>query len=79
MTKRLLELTIEDKGHLKLVKPEIVLEVAFDRIQRSDRHDSGFALRFPRIKAIRYDKGPKDIDTIDKVKELYRKQEATKV
>ena len=73
MTERLLELVVEDRGRVKLVRPEIVLEVAFDRIQRSDKYDSGFALRFPRIKAIRYDKGPRDIDTLERVRELYEK------
>jgi DNA ligase-1 len=74
MTKRLREITIEDKGNRILVKPEIILEVAFDTIQKSDRHDSGFALRFPRIKSIRFDKGIKDIDTLEKVKKIYKNQ-----
>ncbi len=72
MTDRLKNLALEDHGYMLIVKPEIVLEVAFDSIQKSDRHDSGYALRFPRIKRIRYDKGPTDIDTLDKVKEIYR-------
>jgi DNA ligase-1 len=76
MTKRLKELTIEERGNKMLVKPEIVLEVAFDRIQRSDRHErGGFALRFPRIKRIRHDKGPADIDTMGRVREIYSRQE----
>ncbi|MEM3068909.1 MAG: ATP-dependent DNA ligase [Nitrososphaerales archaeon] len=74
MTDRLKNLALEDHGYMLIVKPEIVLEVAFDSIQKSDRHDSGYALRFPRIKRIRYDKGPLDIDTLDKVKEIYRIQ-----
>jgi DNA ligase-1 len=47
-----------------LVEPNVVLEIAFDAIRRSDRHDSGLALRFPRIKGIRRDKGPGEIDTL---------------
>lgn len=74
MTKRLREITVEDKGNRILVKPEIVLEVAFDTIQQSDRHNSGFALRFPRIKSIRIDKGVKDIDTLEKVRQIYKNQ-----
>jgi len=74
MTDRLKNLALEDHGYMLIVKPEIVLEVAFDSIQKSDRHDSGYALRFPRIKRIRYDKGPMDIDTLDKVKEIYRRR-----
>jgi DNA ligase-1 len=46
------------------VEPNVVLEIAFDAIRRSTRHDSGLALRFPRIKAIRRDKSPDEIDTL---------------
>jgi DNA ligase 1 len=74
MTERLREITVEDNGNRILVKPEIVLEVAFDTIQKSDRHNSGFALRFPRIKNIRTDKSLKDIDTLEKVKQIYKNQ-----
>ncbi len=54
------------------VEPKIVLEVAFDVIQESGLHESGFALRFPRIVRIRDDKPVADIDTIERVRELYR-------
>ena len=52
ITKRLKSIIIKDEGIRIIVKPEIILEVAFDSIQKSSRHDSGFALRFPRIKII---------------------------
>ncbi|GAC1666837.1 MAG: ATP-dependent DNA ligase [Candidatus Dormibacteraceae bacterium] len=71
MTKRFLELTIEDHGHVRLVRPEVVLEVAFDSIQHSTRHESGYALRFPRIVRIRDEKPVEEIDTVDRVAELY--------
>ena len=74
MTERLREIIIEDNSNRILVKPEIVLEVAFDTIQKSDRHNSGFALRFPRIKNIRTDKSIKDIDTLEKVRQIYKNQ-----
>lgn len=74
MTEKLREIIIEDNGNRILVKPEIVLEVAFDTIQKSDRHNSGFALRFPRIKNIRTDKSLKDIDTLEKVRQIYKNQ-----
>ena len=74
MTERLREIIIENNGNRILVKPEIVLEVAFDTIQKSDRHNSGFALRFPRIKNIRTDKSLKDIDTLEKVRQIYKNQ-----
>ena len=74
MTKRLRAIIIEDKGNKIQVKPEIVLEIAFDTIQKSDRHNSGFALRFPRIKSIRIDKGINDVDTLEKVRQIYKNQ-----
>jgi len=71
MTRRLKEITVRDHGYRREVKPEIVVEVAFDSIQRSDRHDGGFALRFPRIKRIRADKSVEDIDTMEKVERIF--------
>ena len=64
----------KDEGIRIIVKPEIVLEVAFDSIQKSNSHDSGFALRLPRIKNIREDKKVSDIDSLQKVKQIYEKQ-----
>ncbi|MDV3276954.1 MAG: ATP-dependent DNA ligase [Nitrososphaerales archaeon] len=74
MTERLKRITVKDFGYSRAVKPEIVIEVAFDSIQRSDRHDSGFALRFPRIKRIRDDKSPSDVDTLDRVRSIFASQ-----
>jgi DNA ligase 1 len=74
LTARLQSIAVKDEGYKLLVRPEIVLEVAFDSIQKSDRHDSGFALRFPRIKYIRADKTVSDIDTLDKVRRIYESQ-----
>jgi DNA ligase-1 len=71
MTRRFLEITIEDRGYVRLVRPEVVLEVAFDSIQHSGRHLSGYALRFPRIVRIRDDKPVEEIDTLERVAELY--------
>jgi DNA ligase-1 len=70
-TERFLEITVRDLGHVRMVRPEVVLEVAFDSIQRSSRHASGFALRFPRIVRIRDDKPVDEIDTLDRVAQLY--------
>ena len=72
-TKRFLEMTVEDRGHLRLVRPEVVLEVAFDSIQHSGRHMSGYALRFPRIVRIREDKPVDEIDTLERVAQLYER------
>jgi len=74
MTKNLRSITIKDEGYRLMVRPQIVLEIAFDSIQKSERHDSGFALRFPRIKNIRRDKDVDDIDTFQKVKKIYENQ-----
>jgi DNA ligase-1 len=70
MTALLLEITVSDHGHYRTVEPRIVLEVAFDAVQASARHRSGFALRFPRIARWRHDKAPTDIDTLSRVRAL---------
>ena len=74
MTKKLRSIIIRDEGSRIIVKPEIVLEVSFDTVQKSDRHNSGYALRFPRIKNIRYDKELKDIDELKKIEAIYQNQ-----
>jgi DNA ligase-1 len=62
---------IERFGRVVLVQPEVVLEVAFDLIQKSSRHKGGYALRFPRIVRWRRDKTPAEADTLERVRELY--------
>lgn len=74
MTDKLRSITVTDEGYRLVVRPEIVLEIAFDSIQKSDRHNSGFALRFPRIKYIRTDKTVRDTDTMEKVQRIYERQ-----
>jgi DNA ligase-1 len=64
LTQHFREHTLEDLGRRRLVVPNVVLEIAFDTIQPSQRHDSGFALRFPRIARLRPDKTPAEIDTL---------------
>ena len=63
-------ITLEVKGGKHRVRPEKVVEVAFDSVQRSERHDSGFALRFPRIVRMRTDKKAEEADTIEAVEKL---------
>jgi DNA ligase 1 len=70
LTQHFLEHTLEDHGRYRVVEPDTVLEVAFDSIQPSRRHDSGFALRFPRIARIRADKTPREIDTLETCRRL---------
>ena len=71
LTKLLRSLSVERFGRVMLVRPEIVLEVAFDGVQKSARHKSGYALRFPRILRWRHDKTPQECDAIARVQELY--------
>ena len=72
-TEHFLGITVQDQGHRRMVRPEVVLEVAFDSIQHSGRHLSGYALRFPRIVRIRDDKPVDEIDTLERVAELYER------
>ncbi|MEM4718679.1 MAG: ATP-dependent DNA ligase [Nitrososphaerota archaeon] len=74
MTKRLLELAISNDGYTVAVRPRIVVEVAFNEIQRSPKYRSGYALRFARITRIRADKAPEEADTIQRIRELYEQQ-----
>ncbi len=64
--------TLEVNRRVHTVEPNIVLEIAFDSIQPSKRHDSGLSLRFPRIKAIRRDKTIAEIDTMKSALKLIR-------
>jgi DNA ligase 1 len=70
LTRHFLENTLEDSGRRRTVVPDVILEIAFDSIQPSDRHESGFALRFPRINRIRSDKTVLEIDTLDTCRRL---------
>jgi DNA ligase-1 len=70
MTEHFLEATVKDLGRARIVRPDTVIEVAFDQIQESDRHDSGYAMRFPRIVRLRPDKPVDEIDTLDTVRAI---------
>ncbi|ACB76428.1 ATP-dependent DNA ligase [Opitutus terrae] len=70
LTQHFLEHTLEVHGRYRVVVPDTVIEVAFDTIQPSSRHQSGFALRFPRIARIRTDKTPAEIDTLATCRKL---------
>ncbi len=76
MTRWFLDHTIEDQGFRRIVEPKIVLEVAFNNIMKSDRHSSGYALRFPRIVRLRPDKPPEEAETMERVKEIHEKQKS---
>src|ERR1700678_1240777 len=74
MTKWFLAHKITEQGLRLEVEPKIVLEVAFNNMMRSTRHESGYALRFPRILRLRPDKHPEDADTIETVREIFEQQ-----
>jgi DNA ligase-1 len=74
LTTRLRKLALERFGRARLVRPEVVLEIAFDGVQRSARHKSGFALRFPRIVRLRDDKLPEQADTLGSVRAIFAAQ-----
>ncbi|MGH9862083.1 MAG: ATP-dependent DNA ligase [Candidatus Acidiferrales bacterium] len=74
LTEYFLAHTVADEGWRRQVEPAVVLEVAFNNIQRSSRHASGYALRFPRIVRLRPDKPASEIDTLARVRELYARQ-----
>jgi len=74
MTKRLKELIIEKQPHGVVVVPKIVVQVAYNEIQKSPKYECGMALRFARIKRIREDKSPEEADTIQSVREIYERQ-----
>jgi DNA ligase 1 len=74
MSAWMMQHTLEDQGFFRTVEPLMVLEVAFNNIMRSGRHASGFALRFPRILRIRTDKPVAEIDTVERVEEIYQSQ-----
>jgi DNA ligase-1 len=74
MTEWFLAHTINDEGWRRTVEPKIVIEVAFNAVMQSDRHNSGFALRFPRIVRVRPDKTPGQIDTLERVVEIFEHQ-----
>jgi len=74
MTHWFLDHTVEDQGFRRVVEPKIVLEVAFNNMMRSERHESGYALRFPRIVRLRPDKSAEEADTIEAANQIFARQ-----
>lgn len=77
MTQWFLDHTVESDRSRLIVEPKIVIEVAFNNVMQGDRHDSGYSLRFPRILRLRPDKPVEEIDTLNRVAELFRSQRQT--
>lgn len=78
MTSRLLDLRVSDNGYTVTVRPEVVVEVAYNEIQRSPQYSSGFALRFARITRVREDKGPQHATGLGELRRLYERQFSAK-
>jgi len=78
MTERLWALAVSDDGYTVRVRPEVVVEVAYNEIQKSPTYRSGMALRFARITRIRDDKAPGQATTLEELRALYERQFATK-
>jgi DNA ligase-1 len=71
-TAQFLELETGREGHVVFVRPEVVVEIAFDGVQSSPRYPGGMALRFARVKGYRPDKDPAEADTVETVREIHR-------
>ncbi len=79
LTKKLKKLVIEERGRTVKVRPEIVVEVGYEEIQRSPKYPTGFALRFPRLLRFREEeKRPEDVNTVQDIKRLFEKQRGKK-
>ncbi|MBI2014748.1 MAG: ATP-dependent DNA ligase [Candidatus Rokubacteria bacterium] len=78
MTARLSALAVADDGYTVSVRPEVVVEVAYNEIQKSPTYPSGLALRFARVTRIRDDKAPGQATTLAELRRLYERQFATK-
>ena len=74
-TEHLLGLETQREGHVVHVRPELVVEIAFDGVQASPRYPGGVALRFARVKGYRPDKSPAEADTIDAVRAIRARAE----
>jgi DNA ligase 1 len=72
-TERLLALELAREGHIVHVRPELVVEIAFDGVQQSSQYPGGLALRFARVKRYRNDKRAEDADVIDTVRAIHAK------
>ena len=64
-TERLQELAVDSSGYVVTVRPELVVEIAYDGLQRSTRYPAGVTLRFARVLRYREDKRPEDADTVE--------------
>jgi len=78
LTEKLRPLIEEEKGNYVRIKPKIVVEVAYEEIQKSPNYSSGYALRFPRLLRIRFDKTAGQTDDVERMEKLYNGQRGGK-
>jgi len=78
LTKTLKKLIIKSSGKNVEIEPKIIVQVSYEEIQKSPTYNSGFALRFPRINILRDDKGLSDVDSLERIKRIYRNQRGQK-
>jgi DNA ligase-1 len=78
MTKRLKKLIVEEHGKDVKIKPEVVIEVGYEEIQKSLKYATGYAMRFPRLLRIRDEKAPKDANTVADIERLFKQQKRRK-
>lgn len=78
LTRMLKPHIISEKGNEVKIKPKVVVEVEYEEIQKSPTYSSGFALRFPRMKGVRFDKGPDDADEINRIEKIFGIQKGRK-
>jgi DNA ligase-1 len=80
LTKKLKKLVVGEKGKEVKIKPEVVVEVGYEEIQKSPKYPTGYALRFPRLLRIREpeDKGPNDANTVKDIEKLFKQQKGRK-
>ncbi|HJW97294.1 MAG TPA: DNA ligase, partial [archaeon] len=74
LTKLLKPYIQSEKGSSIKIKPKVVVEVAYEEIQKSPNYESGYALRFPRVMRIRFDRRAEDSDTLERLERLYEQQ-----
>ena len=78
LTKQLKPFVESEKGKTVTIKPKVVVEVAYEEIQKSPNYSSGFALRCPRLLRVRFDKSPSDADDVKRIEKLYKQQRGRK-
>ena len=78
LTKTLKKLIIKSSGKNVEIEPKVIVQVSYEEIQKSPTYNSGFALRFPRINVLRDDKGLIDVDSLERIKRIYRNQRGQK-